>query len=334
VSYQATNWVMSFSRSRLSDRLVMLSIAHRISNDTGEAFPSVATIARECNISESQVHASLRKNRRTGELDFDIAASQLGTNIYRLPKFLDWLKSSQSDDGHARERFRRGANSAPLPAAKGARAEQRRGTAYAPAGYSFEVQNVGVKSAPELSAIRAAAGVAAPLDQAKYIETLSLAEKMERHDKRILKISEQKKMPGVEAEKRKRILALKGNEHYPTDALRAELWDGIHRKRIFDRFIDGRFLSHEEQLLDCLQVGVDSIMENRKAKMLAAGVEDQYLKAAALGRLPEHFRSALASIGNFNLREVETVAAVIHAIVEAAVDLLRRSSEPTLFALA
>jgi hypothetical protein len=93
VSYQATTWVMEFSESRLADRLVLGAIAHRVSNDNGEAFPSVETIAREANVSESSVHASLKKLKRLGELEIDVAASQYGTNVYQMPKFKAWMEA-------------------------------------------------------------------------------------------------------------------------------------------------------------------------------------------------------------------------------------------------
>jgi hypothetical protein len=93
MSYQATTWVMEFSESRLADRLVLGAIAHRVSNDNGEAFPSVETIAREANVSESSVHASLKSLKRLGELEIDIAASQYGTNVYRMPKFKAWMEA-------------------------------------------------------------------------------------------------------------------------------------------------------------------------------------------------------------------------------------------------
>jgi hypothetical protein len=91
VSHQATTWVMEFSESRLSDRLVLLAIAHRVSNDNGEAFPSVRTIARESRLSESSVHAAERRLSTRGELEIEVGASEYGTNIYRMPKFLSWF---------------------------------------------------------------------------------------------------------------------------------------------------------------------------------------------------------------------------------------------------
>lgn len=84
---------MEFSESRLSDRLVILAIAHRVSNDDGQAFPSVKTIAKEANVSEMAVHYSLKALVGLGELQVQEGKSKLGTNIYRLPKFLAWVQS-------------------------------------------------------------------------------------------------------------------------------------------------------------------------------------------------------------------------------------------------
>ena len=334
MSHQATTWVMEFSRSRLSDRLVMLSIAHHISNDTGEAFPSVATIARESNISESQVHASLRKNRTTGELDFSVAASQYGTNIYRMPKFLDWHASIQRDAGRTRRETQRGANSAPLPSAKCAGAEQRMGTDSAPGGCRFEVQRERVKSAPELSVIKAVSGVAAPIDQAKYIEEHAVVtEKLERPDKPVFQISGLKEMPGADVPKRKQLLTTKGSDRYPGDPLRAGLWDGIHRKKIFNTFFDARSLSPRDQLRDCVRAAVTSLMENRKAKFLAARIEDENLEAAVLKKFPAEALCSLALISDFSRREDLTAEAILNAVVESAAERLRNPIQHPLFAM-
>ena len=93
MSHQATTWVMEFSESRLADRLVLGAIAHRVSNDSGEAYPSIPTIAREANVSESTVYESLEKLKLIGELEWEKAASPLGTNLYRLPKFRAWMET-------------------------------------------------------------------------------------------------------------------------------------------------------------------------------------------------------------------------------------------------
>lgn len=84
---------MEFSKSRLADRLVLSAIAHRISNDSGEAWPSVSTIAREANVSERSVHYSLRQLEKLGELEVNLNSSRVGTNTYKMPMFLLWVQS-------------------------------------------------------------------------------------------------------------------------------------------------------------------------------------------------------------------------------------------------
>jgi len=104
---------MEFSESRLADRLVLLAIAHRVSNDTGAAFPSLATICHEARVSERTAHYALRQLEGLGELEIETKASDTGTNLYRLPKFAAWLQGI------------RGAHFAPVPAK--ARCKIRRG---------------------------------------------------------------------------------------------------------------------------------------------------------------------------------------------------------------
>lgn len=122
MSHQATTWVMEFSKSKLASRLVLLAIAHRISNDSGEAFPSVRTIEREANLSESAVHGALRNLVELGELEIDRGTSRLGTNIYRMPRFKLWIETIHQRTGaefapptRRRQVQRRGAGSGPEP---------------------------------------------------------------------------------------------------------------------------------------------------------------------------------------------------------------------------
>ena len=86
----------------------MLAIAHRISNDNGEAFPSVATIGREANLSERSVHYSLRSLESLGELQISLNSSRFGTNTYKFPLFLAWVQSL-----HPVQSKRRGVQSTP-----------------------------------------------------------------------------------------------------------------------------------------------------------------------------------------------------------------------------
>lgn len=93
MSNQATTWVLEFSESRGADRLVLFAIAHRVSNDDGQAFPSVKRIAREANLSERAVHYSIEALVKAGELEVQTNASRYGTNLYSLPKFNAWVQT-------------------------------------------------------------------------------------------------------------------------------------------------------------------------------------------------------------------------------------------------
>lgn len=87
------SWVFEFSESRGTDRLVLLAIAHRVSNDDGEAFPSVKRISTEANISERAVHYSIQALARSGEIAVKLNASRYKTNVYCLPKFNAWVQT-------------------------------------------------------------------------------------------------------------------------------------------------------------------------------------------------------------------------------------------------
>lgn len=92
MSHQATTWVMEFSQSRLADRLVLGAIAHRISNDDGEAFPSIKKIGREANICERQVYDSITSLVEMGELEVREDRSKYNTNVYFMPRFHVWMQ--------------------------------------------------------------------------------------------------------------------------------------------------------------------------------------------------------------------------------------------------
>lgn len=88
MSIQATAWVLEHSRSRLAARLVLIAISHRVSNETGEAWPSVETIAKEACVSKRSAQLAFQKLRELGELEVIEADSRYGTNTYRLVGFV------------------------------------------------------------------------------------------------------------------------------------------------------------------------------------------------------------------------------------------------------
>ncbi len=100
MSYQATTWVIQFSQSRLSSRLVLHAIAHRISNESGQAWPSINTLAREANVSRSMVKAAIRDLVRMGELELTPGGKgPKDTHTFRIPLFLVWMANLQASKG-------------------------------------------------------------------------------------------------------------------------------------------------------------------------------------------------------------------------------------------
>ena len=81
------SWVMESSQATLASRLVLLAIANHAKADGTDAWPSVATLAKEARISEVQTHRCIKRLQKIGELAIEIAAGPKGTNLYRLPKF-------------------------------------------------------------------------------------------------------------------------------------------------------------------------------------------------------------------------------------------------------
>jgi hypothetical protein len=91
----------------------MLAIAHRISNDSGEAWPSINTLAREANISRSMVKIAIRDLVQMGELELTRGGKgPKDTHTFRFPRFLVWIQTLHANKG---PRFD------PLSAEKGAK---------------------------------------------------------------------------------------------------------------------------------------------------------------------------------------------------------------------
>lgn len=86
MSVQALSWVLDYSESEHSARLVLISIANHAKKDGTGAWPSVATIAEESRLSEREVRNSLRDLESLKELSTELNAGPHGTNLYSLPK--------------------------------------------------------------------------------------------------------------------------------------------------------------------------------------------------------------------------------------------------------
>lgn len=80
------SWVIDQSEHNLGSLLVLLMIANHARSDGTGAWPSIATIAKEARLSETQTHRCIKKLKRSGELSVEVGAGPKGTNLYSLPK--------------------------------------------------------------------------------------------------------------------------------------------------------------------------------------------------------------------------------------------------------
>jgi len=80
------SWVFTHSQAKLGSRLVLLSIANYAKMDGTGAWPSIATIAKDSRLSETQTHRCIKKLRVDGELTVKVSAGPSGTNLYDLAK--------------------------------------------------------------------------------------------------------------------------------------------------------------------------------------------------------------------------------------------------------
>jgi hypothetical protein len=86
MSVQAIVWVLENSESRLGPRHVLLSIANHADREGCNAFPSVATIAKESNLSDREVQICLPILVELGELEIIRGVGPRGAHIYSLCK--------------------------------------------------------------------------------------------------------------------------------------------------------------------------------------------------------------------------------------------------------
>jgi Helix-turn-helix domain len=86
LSVQAISWVLDYSRAKLADRLVLISIANHARKDGTGAWPSIQGIAEEAHVSRRQAQRSVRALIELGELAIEEGAGRRGTHVYRLPQ--------------------------------------------------------------------------------------------------------------------------------------------------------------------------------------------------------------------------------------------------------
>lgn len=88
MSWQATTWVAQHSKSKGSNRLVLLMIANHAHSDGTGAWPSYQTLANECHMSKRQIMRIIDQLERSGELAVHRGARPNSGHMYSLPLML------------------------------------------------------------------------------------------------------------------------------------------------------------------------------------------------------------------------------------------------------
>lgn len=79
------SWVLDFSDSRFSDRLVLLAIANHCDRYGREAWPMHSTLAAEARVSTREVIRAIQSLVAMGELQVQKGKGKIGRNLYSLP---------------------------------------------------------------------------------------------------------------------------------------------------------------------------------------------------------------------------------------------------------
>lgn len=100
MSVSAINYVFALPIKSSPQKLVLLAIANRISDDTGRCFPGQALLADECTMSERQVRehlASLQDEGRINRFYRHNGNEGRTSDEYEIVGFLDWNKRGKAD---------------------------------------------------------------------------------------------------------------------------------------------------------------------------------------------------------------------------------------------
>jgi hypothetical protein len=102
MSVAAINFVFALPIKSSPQKLIMLALANRISDDTGACFPGQALIAQEVTMSERQVREHLAILEREGRIRRYFRHHPNGdrsSDEYEIVGFMEWLKKSTDDAG-------------------------------------------------------------------------------------------------------------------------------------------------------------------------------------------------------------------------------------------
>ena len=86
--------VRASARLTSTERLVLLTIASHADNRTGEAWPSMPTLAAECGLTTRTIERTVAGMVAAGWLTRDTAASRWGTNVYQVTPVLGDVRAA------------------------------------------------------------------------------------------------------------------------------------------------------------------------------------------------------------------------------------------------
>ena len=84
MSLRVRAYVAKHSKLTRSVKALLLQIAHYAGDDGTGAYPSIATLQKDCGISPSTVHRALKEARQSSELAIQYNLGTNGTNLYRI----------------------------------------------------------------------------------------------------------------------------------------------------------------------------------------------------------------------------------------------------------
>ena len=91
------DFVLDSSESVGTARVVLIILAGFLNYETLEAYPAEVTIARLANVDERTVRRAFTKLKQAGELEITSRASTYGTNVYRLPRYIEYRTTLSRD---------------------------------------------------------------------------------------------------------------------------------------------------------------------------------------------------------------------------------------------
>lgn len=81
-----------------TEQVVLLAIAENCDDEGGNAWPSIATIARKTRLTERAVYGAIERLKARGVLRVTTGGSRCGTNLYEIALTSPERPSDETDD--------------------------------------------------------------------------------------------------------------------------------------------------------------------------------------------------------------------------------------------